>query len=159
MTDWPVATLDPIRRARVLAATVPNAAAIETVIDAPFQDVWPWMVDFERSVPEFDTTIRKVRVHARRREGHVEHVALTATGVGMPVGLPCTARVEDGFCIMQGRWRLYLVVMAAAPTDGGAHTRFVHMEAIPLPGSWLARSYLQRVVRADVAGIHRRFHV
>ena len=35
--------------------------------------------------------------------------------------------------MMSGKARLYLVVIAAVPEDGGERTRFLHLEAIQLP--------------------------
>jgi hypothetical protein len=144
--DWPVATLDPIGRAKILASAIPSAAWAEGVIEAPFAETWGWITDFERSVPRFDTDIESIAVHARSREGNVEHVRLTARSHGVPV--PFDVRLEEGFCLMRGRARVYLVVMAAQPA--GDHTRFLHLEAIPLPGTRFLHSRLQRMVNADL---------
>ncbi len=72
---------------------------------------------------------------------------MTATSHG--VSLPFRVRIEDGFCMMSGKARLYLVVMAAVPEDGGERTRFLHLEAIPLPGTRPLRRSLQHEVDSD----------
>ena len=63
---WPVAGLDAIGRLRVIEAAVPAAAAAETVIDAPFDRVWAYVSDMERSIAEFDSLVSRVRIRRRR---------------------------------------------------------------------------------------------
>src|SRR4051794_26373395 len=50
--SWPTVDLDPVRRLRVLAAAIPGAAVAESVLDAPFDDVWSAATDFENAVPK-----------------------------------------------------------------------------------------------------------
>jgi hypothetical protein len=83
----------------------------------------------------------------------IEHIRMRATSYGVP--LPFDVFLEDGFCLMRARARLYLVVMAAAPEDGGLRTRFLHMEAVPLPGTAVLRPLLRREVRSDLANLAR----
>ena len=45
--------------------------------------------------------------------------------------------------------------MAAVPEDGGACTRFLHLEAVPLPGMRIMRRHLQKVVNADFRNLSR----
>jgi len=151
--QWPTAALGPIGRARALAASVPSAAWTEGILDAPYATAWPWIADLAVSVPRFDTQVRKLRVLARRPEDGAERLRVAATSFGITI--PFDVRLEDGFCLMQARARLYLVVMAAEPHDGGARTRFMHLEAIPLPGTRLLRARLQRVVDADFRNLAR----
>ena len=151
--QWPVATFGPIARARALGASIPSAAWAERILDAPYDRAWPWVADLETSVPRFDTQVRKVRVLDRRAEDQAERLHIAATTLG--VAIPFSVRLEDGFCLMQARARLYLVLMAAEPHDGGARTRFFHLEAVPLPGTRLLRGHLQRVVDADLANLAR----
>jgi hypothetical protein len=156
MTDggrWPVARLGPIGRAMTLARSIPSAAWAEGVLDAPYTTTWRWLSDLERSVPAFDTQVRKVHVVERAPADGAEQLRITASTFG--VAFPFDVRLEDGFCLMQARARLYLVVMAAEPHDGGARTRFFHLEAIPLPGTRVLRGYLQRVVDGDFANLTR----
>jgi hypothetical protein len=150
---WPVASLDPIRRAKVLAATIPSAAYHHGVIDAPYRMVWPWVTDLEHSTPSFDSQVDRVVIHRRLEEGDITRLRMTATSHGVP--LPFRVRIEDGFCMMRGQARLYLVVMAAVPEAGGERTRFLHMEAIPLPGTGLVRRFIQREVDSDFANLKR----
>ena len=64
---WPAASLDPIRRAHVLAAAIPSAAWTEGVLDAPYAETWAWVSDLEHSVPQFDTDVRRVQVEVAIR--------------------------------------------------------------------------------------------
>ena len=127
--QWPVATLGPIARARALAASIPSAAWTEGILDAPYDEAWPWITDLENSVPRFDTQVTKLRVQKRRtgEEAGTERLEIAATTFG--IAFPFDVRLENGFCIMQARARLYLVVMAAEPHDSGERTRFLHLEA------------------------------
>jgi hypothetical protein len=154
MTDWPVATLDPLQRAKVLAAAIPSAAWAEGEVDAPYESTWAWITDFERSVPLFDPMVHRVRVHRRwREEDSAEQVDMTSSTFGVPARFD--VRVEDGFCLMKARTRIYLVVMAAIPLDDGRRTRVLSLEAVPRRGTALLRPALQRAVRADIRGIRR----
>ena len=150
---WPMAKMGPIGRARALAASIPGAAWVEGVLDAPYDETWPWVADLETSVPSFDAQVRKLRVVSRRPEAGAERLRIAATTYG--VAFPFDVRLEDGFCLMQARARLYLVVMAAEPHDGGTRTRFFHLEAVPLPGTGLLRGRLQRAVDADFRNLAR----
>jgi hypothetical protein len=151
--QWPVASLGPIARARALGASIPSAAWTEGILDAPYGTAWPWVTDLEVSVPRFDTQVHKVRVLARDRGPDAETLRIRATTFG--VAVPFEVRLEEGFCLMQARARLYLVLMAAEPHEGGTRTRFFHLEAVPLPGTRLMRNHLQRVVDADFANLAR----
>jgi hypothetical protein len=123
------------------------------VIDAPYRTVWPWVTDLEHSTPSFDTQVDKVVIHRREVEGDITRLRMTATSHGVP--LPFRVRIEDGFCMMRAQARLYLVVMAAVPEDGGERTRFLHMEAIPLPGTGPVRPLIQREVDSDFSNLQR----
>jgi hypothetical protein len=150
---WPVASLGPIGRARALAAGIPSAAWAEGVLDAPYDRAWPWVTDLEISVPRFDTQVRRLRVRGRHVEDGAERLSITASSFGVPI--PFDVRLEDGYCLMQARARLYLVLMAAEPDAAGTRTRFFHLEAVPLPGTGFLRGYLQRVVDADFRNLAR----
>ena len=150
---WPVATLDPIGRAKVLAATIPSAAFHHGVIDAPYDVVWPWVIDLENSTPRFDSQVDRVVIRHREQQGDITHLRISATSHG--VSLPFHVRIEDGFCMMKGMARVYLVVMAAVPVDGGERTRFLHMEAIPLPDTGRLRRLIQREVDSDFSNLKR----
>jgi hypothetical protein len=148
-----VASLGPIARAKALGAGIPSAAWVEGILDAPYDTAWPWVTDLEVSVPRFDTQVRKLRVLERLAVDGAERLRITASSFGISV--PFDVRLEDGYCLMQARARLYLVLMAAEPDASGARTRFLHLEAVPLPGTRLLRRYLQRVVDADFRNLAR----
>jgi hypothetical protein len=150
---WPFASLDPIGRARVLAATIPSAAFHQGLIEAPYDSVWPWAMDLETSTPRFDSQVDRVVIRRRAEQGGVTQLRITATSHGLSI--PFAVRIEDGFCMMRGWARLYLVVMAAVPEDGGERTRFFHMEAIPLPGAGPLRRVIQREVDSDFRRLKR----
>ena len=108
------------------------------------------------SVPRFDTQVRALRVLERGAADSADgaqRLRIRATTFGF--GFPFDVRLEDGFCLMQARARLYLVLMAAEPHDDGARTRFFHLEGVPLPGTRLLRSHLQRAVDADFRNLAR----
>lgn len=150
--NWPMATIDNGARARIIAAAVPSAAVDDVVIDAPYHEVWQWLSDLERSVPEIDPTVRGLKVLSR----HGEHWRIRASAPLVPVMLPFDARMEDGFCLMRAKWRLFLVVMAATPLDEN-RTRITHVEGIPLPFTRWLRPLLRRFVRLDTKGMARHF--
>jgi hypothetical protein len=149
---WPTATLDNGARARIIAAAVPSAAIEDVVVDAPYREVWEWLSDLERSVPDIDPTVGGLKVLSR--DG--EHWRIRASAPLVPVTLPFDARMEDGFCLMRAKWRLFLVVMAATPLDGN-RTRITHVEGIPLPFTRWLRPLLRRFVRLDIKGMARHF--
>ena len=150
---WPTATLGPVARARALAASIPSAAWAEEILDAPYDATWRWVRDLEVSVPLFDSQVKRLQVIERRAEDGAERLRIKAWSMG--IGLPFDVRLEEGYCLMQARARLYLVVMAAEPHDDGRKTRFFHVEAIPLPGLGLMRRAIARGVRADIAKLTR----
>src|SRR5262249_29309378 len=64
---WPVADLDAIRRLRVLAAAAPGAFVAETVIDAPFEQVWAVAADLEHELPAYLPDVRAFTITRRDR--------------------------------------------------------------------------------------------
>lgn len=147
---WPVAELDSVSRLRALAAAYRSTGVAEVTVAVPFDEAWQWVTDFERNVPRLDTEVSRVRI--RHRDGN--RIRLWAWAPFVPVPLPFDVVVEPGFCIMRGRFRAFLVVMAAVPTpDGG--TRYVHAEAVPRRGFGWVRRLIQRTVDADVRGFAR----
>jgi hypothetical protein len=148
---WPTATLDPIRRARVLAAAMPGGFA-EVILDVPYERAWAWLSDLEHSVPAFDRRVDRLRITARQRAGDsiAEDISFVATRHRL--SLPFTARLEAGYCVMRARGRAFVVVMAAVP-DGSDRTRYAQLEGVPLPGGRLLQRHFTRDVRHDVRGI------
>ena len=149
--QWPVATLDPIRRARILAAAVPGGFA-EVVLDVPYERAWAWLTDLEHSVPAFDRRVDRLRITARRpaRDGGAEDLSFVATK--RRLSLPFTARLEAGWCVMRARGQIFVVVMAAIP-DGPGRTRYAQLEGMPLPGGRWLQGHFDRDVRHDVKEI------
>ncbi|HZM32093.1 MAG TPA: hypothetical protein VFB77_16460 [Acidimicrobiales bacterium] len=153
-SGWPEAGLDAIGRLRVIEAAVPAAAASETVIDAPFDRVWAYVTDMERSIAEFDSLVGRVRIRQREpAPGGAEDLVLQAWAPGSPVALVFDVRLEPGLCLMRARGRLFLVGMAAVAE--GDRTRFRHAEGVPLPGGRLLRPVVRRTSRADSRRIAR----
>jgi hypothetical protein len=151
---WPVAGLDAIGRLRMIEAAVPAAAAAETVIEAPFDRVWSYVTDMERSIAEFDSMVSRVRIrHRAPAPDGAEDLVLQAWAPGSPVPLVFDVRLEVGLCVMRARGRLYLVGMAAVAE--GDRTRFRHAEGVPLPGGRLLRPLARRTSRSDSRRIAR----
>ena len=151
---WPEATLTPVARVRALAAGIPGAGYAEAIFDVPYETAWPRLVDLERSVPAADKLVRRILMKSRRRlDDGAEELRFRSTS---PLGLftSFTARVEDGFCIMQATGRLYVVAMAAEPTDDG-RTRFGQLEAVPRRLGRLLRPIMRLTTADDVKGFRR----
>jgi hypothetical protein len=148
MTTWPVATLDPVRRLRVMAAALPGTALVERVLDAPYDDVVAMWDDLETSVPDLDPAVRSVRVLSR--DG--DRLRIEARQVLVPVPVRFDVELLPGWCWMQSR--TYLVGMAAVPVDEG-RTHYAHLEGAPWRIGRLARPLIRRLVRLDVAGVER----
>jgi hypothetical protein len=74
---------------------------------------------------------------------------------GLPLGFDVD--LEDGWCWMVARPRVYVVAMAAEPDpDDPGRTRYAHLEGITVRPRLLARATRwrsRRHVAADVAGI------
>jgi hypothetical protein len=106
-------------------------------------------MDLEHSIPAFDRTVRKVRI--RDRSGR--SLRMWAWVGPSPVPVPFDVTVDDGFCMMVARYRLFIAVMAAEPTPEGG-TRFAHLEALPVRRFRPLRRLFQRLVQGDVRGFH-----
>ena len=158
---WPTAALGPRARLRALAAGLPGAVLVERVIDAPFEDVWGFIADLERSVPTFDQDVRGLRI--TDRDGtRLQARAASSWRAGF-VPLAFAIDLEPGWCWMVSRPHLYVVGMAAEPDpDDPGRTRYAHLEGIALRHRLLApvaratRGQTRRHVRSDIAGIARQ---
>jgi hypothetical protein len=150
--SWPVAALDPIRRLRVMAATVRGAVLVERTLAAPFADVWAVATGFEEFLHRFESLVRSAQVTAREQTGAEERLELYVRSLpGMPLRMDVTLR--PGWCWMQAQRRSYVVGMAAEP-DGEA-TRFAHLEGVPLPGGRLVAPIVRRLMAKDLDHIER----
>lgn len=149
--SWPVASLDHVARAHVLASAMPGAGVVEFTVDVPFERYWGFVSDLERSVPAFDPHVRSLTVEWRDGERLVAR-AVQPSGLRARFDVDLT---DDGWCLMVERRRLFTVVMAAVP-DGPERTRAVNVEAVPRQVGRLLGPIMRRNVRQDVAGIRRR---
>jgi hypothetical protein len=155
---WPVATLDPIRRVRLLAESVPGCVLVERVVPGTAAGLWDYLSDLT-NIGSFDQFVGRVEVHERQvlaevPDGVVEQIVVSAHVPAWGPGLTMDVRLEPGICVMQARARLYLVVMAVAD-EGDGRVRHAHLEGVPLPGAGILRPLLRRHVARDVAGIDR----
>lgn len=145
-TSWPGVELHPLLRLRILGAALPGVAFEERTLDAPFDVVWAFIADLERSVPSFDPLVRSVKITERSADG--ERLRLRAS----PSPFPFRVELTEGLCLM--RSAVFMVGMAAEPSGPGT-TRFGHLEGMPTPGPRLVRS-LERPVVRSLRGVHRR---
>jgi hypothetical protein len=152
---WPVAELGPLARLRALSAGLPGTWLVERTIDAPFDDVWGFLSDLERSAPAFDTDVHALQI--RKRDG--DRLRIRANGPWWALHAPLGFDVElrPGWCWMVSP--LYVVGMAAEPD--GDRTHYGHLEGVVGHRRWLrpllaASRYRHRHhVPRDVDGIER----
>lgn len=109
MSQWPVADLDAVRRMRVLASALPSGAYGRLRIEAPFERVWDYLADMDRSIPDLIGFIRRFELAA-------DATTAVATGLAGNRGR-FTVDLRDGWCLMQDR---FVVGGFAAVPDGDA---------------------------------------
>jgi hypothetical protein len=125
---WPVAEIDSVRRMRVLAASIPGASYAEEYFDVPFELVWGYIGEMERSIPALVRVLRAFRIV--EREG--EHLKARAAGwLGNRGTFDVVLR--PGWCLMQDRF----VVGGFAAVREGAGTRVATCGAPRVPGGKL----------------------
>jgi len=154
--DWPVAHLSTVARARAIAAGLPGSGCAEILMDVPFAQAWPRLMDLERSVPDADRGVRSIHVRSRTTgpDGAEQLVVTARTAFGLRERFD--VRIEEGWCLMRGASRLFVVVMAAEPDPADpTRTRYVHVEAVPRRGAGPLRPLLQWMVAGDVRGFRR----
>lgn len=147
MSDaWPQASLGNIRRLRVLAVAFPGMIVRERRFAAPFDRVWNYFSDLERSIPAFDETVRAFRIvsHDDTR------LVACARNPWLPIDSTLDVDLEPGWCLMTARPRYYVVAFAAEAA--GDHTLFAHAEACSVVGSQVIR----RPIQAVLSGVNRR---
>ena len=132
---WPIAPLGNITRAHVLAAAMPGTWIEERVIAAPFDDVWRYVSDFERSVPEFEGDVSAVRI--TRREGNRLRLRANASWKFLWLPIWLDVAVHRGWCLMRSLPQAYVIVMAAEPA-GPRSTRLAVVEGIVVPSRAVA---------------------
>lgn len=140
---WPEANLDAVRRLHALAAGIPGAALLETVIPAPFAAVWNLAADLERAVPESEWHVRSLRI-TRRDGDRVEALVVGLAGArDRFVGV-----LRPGWCLLQGR----LLWIGMAATSEARGTRIALAAGLRVPGAVA----LMPLVRRGVARSLRR---
>jgi hypothetical protein len=138
---WPVASLDPVRRLRVMAAASPGADLTELIIDAPPELVWQTVGNLQAEMPRLVRDFASVTVSP----GRGERLVMRARGhLGQRARFDVVIR--PGWCWMQSRF--LLCGMAAAPDPGG--TRFGFLGGIRMPGATLLHPLLRLVGPAAV---------
>lgn len=143
---WPIASpLTHVDELRILASALDGVAFREVVLEHPFDDVWDFVGDIERSVPTFDHLVTSLTVTARDGAG-----VPTRIRVG-PLRMPMTIDMHHGWCLMVAP--MYLVGMAAQALDPG-HTLYGHLEGIPPVGPGPVRRLLRRPLKL----LRRRHH-
>jgi hypothetical protein len=157
---WPTATLSPSARLRALAAGLPGVVAERRVFDAPFERVWGFISDLPRSVPTFDDSVASLEVVSREGTRLRIRARTGWRAAGMPLAFDVD--LEDGWCWMVSRPRVYVVGMAAQPDpDDAGRTVFTHLEGVPHGGRILgpllraAHPIHRRHVRSDLDGMAR----
>lgn len=132
--NWPVAELDPMRRLRVLAASVRFPVFVEEIVLPVSMDrVWSVAGDLENELPRCLPTVRSMRI--TKAEG--ERLELSATGtLGQRARFDVVLR--PGWCVMRSRF--VLGAMAAMPDPEG--TRFAALGGFRLPGARLGTPLL-----------------
>ncbi|TWF90475.1 hypothetical protein FHX73_13522 [Kitasatospora viridis] len=126
-----VAELDPIRRLRVLAATLPGAYRHrEVLLPAPVDRVWAVAADLEGELPHLLPTVRSFRYTSGEGE---RRTALAVGRFGQRAEFEVVLR--PGWCLMQSRF--VLGAMAAVPAEGG--TRFATLGGLRVPGARVLR--------------------
>lgn len=145
---WPVADLDAIRRLRVLAAAVPGAFVAETVINAPFEQVWAVAADLERELPAYLPDVRSFTITG----GDGEHLEARARGyAGLRARFDIVLR--PGWCVMRSRY--LLGGMAAVPE--GEQTRFAFLSGARIPAQRAAAPALSLIGRRAGPRVLTRF--
>jgi hypothetical protein len=165
--QWPTAELGRIARLRTLSAGLSGTVVQETVLDAPLEEAWRAITDFERSVPAADADVARLRIVRRTGDPETgEQLRFVTRQTARMLWLPAVIDVDlsPGWCWMVTRPQLYVVGMAAEPA--GDRTRFAHLEglAVSTP-SWLgtllrpllaaSRWYHRRHIPHDLVGFKR----
>lgn len=143
--NFPVTDLDSVRRMRVLASALPSGAYGQLHIAAPFDRVWSYIADMDRSIPELISFIRRFELAA---DG-----SAVATGL---VGNRGRFAVElrDGWCVMQDRF----VVGGFAAVAEGDGTLLAGCGAVRTPGVRRVAPLLfgERAVLRTLGKVRRR---
>ncbi|WP_433473192.1 hypothetical protein ACQPZP_30675 [Spirillospora sp. CA-142024] len=133
--DWPVTGLDPVRRLRIMAASIPGASYAEQTLANTLAEVWAVASDLEAEFPMLLTDVRTMRI--TRSDGeNLEAVAIGRLGQRARFDIV----MRPGWCWMQSRF-LHGGI-AASPTPEG--TRVAFTGALRLPGMRLVDPVIRR---------------
>ena len=142
--DWQAVDLDPVRRLRVLAATLPGGVILaEDVLDAPFDVVWAVAADLEHEFPGLVRNVRSMRIVSADGD---RIVAQAGGYFGVRDRFDIVLR--PGWCVMQSS----RAVGGMAAVAEGERTRFAFFGGLRVPGSRL----LARLGAPLAAGVVRR---
>jgi hypothetical protein len=133
---WPVAELDPIRRLRVMAASLPATALVEVVVAAPLDLAWATAADLETSLPLMIRDFRSVHIV----ETETDQLRMDVRGkLGQRARFDVVLR--PGWCWMQSR--LWVGGLAAVDQPGEpAGTRIGFLGGLRIPGARLLKPVL-----------------
>jgi hypothetical protein len=132
--DWPVADLGPVRRLRVLAASVRFPVFVsEMVLPEPPDQVWAAAADLERSLPGCLPTVRSARI-TRADDDQLELLAIGTLGQRARFDVV----LQPGWCLMRSRF----VVGAMAAVAEAEGTRFAALGGFRIPGAGMGRPLL-----------------
>lgn len=118
--------VDSVARLRIMAAAIPGARVVETVLPGPFEAVWAVMSDLEGEFGRFQPDMRSVRV-LRVTGDRVEALARSKYGPRAHF----RGVLRPGWCWLQSRF--LIIGMAAAPAPGGG-TRIALTGGVRVPG-------------------------
>ncbi|MGC4954336.1 hypothetical protein ACLQ2P_14075 [Actinomadura citrea] len=142
---WPAADLDPVRRLRIMAGSIPGAAYAEEVLAHSMDEVWAVAGDLETELPMLLADIRTMRI-AHAEGEHLEAIAVGRLGQRARFDIV----LRPGWCWMQSRF--LHGGMAAAPEDEGTRVAFVG--ALRIPGMRLVDPLLRKLPLGN--GVLRR---
>ncbi len=141
MTNLPTTELGPVRRLQVLAASIQGATYDETIVGAPFDQLWAFVSDMDTSIPLLFPNFRTWRTVSHNGE------QLQAAAAGY-LGLRSIFDVilKSGLCVMQDR-RFIGGLAAQSETTG---TRLALLAAPRGPARHLGvpiRPVVRRILR------------
>ncbi|MCY0929229.1 hypothetical protein OTB20_24125 [Streptomyces sp. H27-H1] len=118
--------VDQVGRLRIMAAGIPGAKVVESVLPAHLEAVWAVMSDLEGEFGRFQPDMRSMRV-LRVTGDRVEALARSKYGLRAHF----RGVLRPGWCWLQSRF--LIIGMAAAPEPGGS-TRVALTGGVRVPG-------------------------
>jgi hypothetical protein len=131
--NWPIAHLDPLRRLRVMAATLPATTLAEIVVPAPLNRAWAAAADLETSLPLMIRDFRNVHL----TETQSGRLRMDARGkLGQRARFDVVLR--PGWCWMQSRLWVGGLAAVDQPGEPGS-TRIGFLGGLRIPGAGLLK--------------------